>query len=145
MQNNGQEAPISIPILKVQDCLIASIQVSLDDRAVFEFQNNLLKKLSEEQARGVVIDITAIDVVDSFMARALNDAAMAVQLLGARAAIVGIQPAVAITLVEMGLTIPSAITALNLEQALRLLSEVPRPTRQEREEGGAAPGRPGRG
>ena len=113
----------SIPILKVDGFLIASIQTSLADRSVFEFQQALLARLAEEQAVGVIIDITAIDVVDSFMARSLNDIAVAVQLLGARAAIVGIQPAVAVALVEMWLTIPNAITALNLEQALKKLRE----------------------
>ena len=110
----------TIPILKVEESLIASIQVSLNDRAVSEFQENLLERLVVERATGVIIDITAIDIVDSFMARSLNDIAIAVRLLGARAAIVGMQPVVAITLVQMGLTIPEALTALSLEQALNV-------------------------
>lgn len=110
-----------IPILKVEGILIASIQVALDDRSVEGFQQDLLGRVGEDDARGVVIDITSVDVVDSFMARTLNDIAIAVHLLGARLALVGIQPAVALTLVNMGLTIPNALTALDLERGLRLL------------------------
>jgi rsbT antagonist protein RsbS len=109
------------PILRVEGVLIASIQQSLDDDAVLAFESALLERVAAEGATGVVIDITAVDVVDSFMARSLNDIAAAVALLGTRLAIVGIQPAAAITLVKMGFTIPNAITALDLEQGLRLL------------------------
>jgi rsbT antagonist protein RsbS len=69
------------------------------------------------------VDVTAVDIVDSFMARSLNDIAFAVHLIGARLAIVGLQPSVAITLVEMGLTMPSALMALNLEKGLHLLKK----------------------
>ncbi len=110
-----------IPILKVDGVLIASIQVALDDRSIVEFQDELLRKVAEENPAGVIIDITAVDLVDSFMARSLNDAAIAVRLLGADLTLVGIQPHVAMTLVEMGLTIPNANTALNLDQGLKAL------------------------
>lgn len=110
-----------IPILRIDQFLIASIQVALDDHSILDFQQDLLQKVSEEGATGVVIDVTSVDLVDSFMARSLNDAAVAVHLLGAQLAIVGIQPAVAMTLVEMGLTIPNAVSALNLEKGIDLL------------------------
>jgi len=117
---------IKIPILKIDEFLIASIQSALDDRSVLQFQTDLLKKVSETNAAGVIIDITAVDVVDSFMARSLNDVASAVHLLGAQMAVVGIQPLVAIILVEMGLTIPNALTALNLDKGLKAMREATR-------------------
>jgi rsbT antagonist protein RsbS len=107
--------------LKIEKFLVASIQLSLDDRSVVQFQGDLLEKVIDTGANGVVVDITAVDVVDSFMARSLNDIAIAVHLLGAQTVIVGMQPAVAVTLVEMGLTIPSAVTALDLERGLEML------------------------
>jgi rsbT antagonist protein RsbS len=107
--------------LKIEKFLVASIQLSLDDRSVVQFQGDLLEKVIDTGANGVVVDITAVDVVDSFMARSLNDIAIAVHLLGAQMVIVGMQPAVAVTLVEMGLTIPSAVTALDLERGLEML------------------------
>lgn len=112
---------MKIPILKVDGVLIASIQVALDDSSILEFQEDLLQRVAEDAPAGVIIDITAVDLVDSFMARSLNDAAIGVHLLGAELTLVGIQPHVAITLVEMGLTIPNANTALNLDQGLRAL------------------------
>ena len=112
-----------IPILKIEGFLVATIQLALDDQSILVFQADLLERASETGALGVVIDITAVDVVDSFMARSLNDIAISTHLLGTRMVIVGIQPAVAMTLVEMGLTIPNALTALNLEKGLELLRE----------------------
>ncbi len=112
---------IKIPILKIDDFLIASIQVALDDRSVVAFQDDLLEIISRTGASGVVVDITAVDLADSFMARSLNDIAIAVHLLGAHMVIVGMQPSVAITLVRMGLNVPNALAALNLEKGLKLL------------------------
>lgn len=110
-----------IPILQIEGLLVASIQMALDDLSVIQFQNDLLEKIVETDASGVVVDITSVDVVDSFMARSINDTAIAVHLLGTEMVIVGMQPAVAITLVEMGLSMPNALTALNLEKGLKLL------------------------
>lgn len=109
------------PILRIGSVLIASIQVALDDHSVRDFQQELLQRVSDEGATGAIIDLTAVDLVDSFMARSLNETATAMHLLGAQLAIVGIQPAVAMTLVEMGLMIPNAISTLNLEKGLELL------------------------
>ena len=119
----GEPMTMKIPILRVEGFLIVSIQVALDDRSIFEFQQDLLQRVTQEEAAGVVIDLTTVDIVDSFMARSLNDVAVGVHLLGAELAIVGIQPHVAITLVEMCLTISKAITALNLEKGLQLLRQ----------------------
>lgn len=120
-QNVPEQTGVRIPILKIDDFLIASIQVSLDDSAVVRFQDDLLHEVARTGASGVVVDITAVDIVDSFMARSLNDTAVAVHLLGARVVIVGMRPELALTLVQMGLTIPSASTALDLERGLKLL------------------------
>ncbi|MBW2278373.1 MAG: STAS domain-containing protein [Deltaproteobacteria bacterium] len=120
-RNRRETTETKIPILKIDDFLIASIQVELDDSSMVLFQNDLLSALAKTGARGVVADITVMDVVDSFMARSLNDVAVAVHLLGAQMVIVGMQPALAVTLVEMGLTIPNAWTALDLERGLRIL------------------------
>ena len=110
-----------VPILKIEDFLIVSIQVALHDKEAQEFQDALLTKLNQTRAKGVVIDITAVQLVDSFMARTLNDLASGVRLLGAEMVLVGIQPAVAITLVEMGLTLSSCATTLDLDRGLAML------------------------
>lgn len=112
---------VKIPILKIENILIASIQFALDDKSVVQFHNDLLESITKTGAIGVVIDITAVDLVDSFMARSLNDIAVASFLLGSQIVIVGMRPEVAITLVRMGLTVPNAKMALNLERGLDLL------------------------
>ncbi len=114
---------VKIPILKIENFLVASIQLDLDDRSVLQFQNDLLEKVSDTNAAGVVVDITAMDLIDSYIARSLNDIAIAVHLLGAHMVIVGMQPSVAMTLVRMGLTVPNAQMALNLEKGLILLRD----------------------
>jgi rsbT antagonist protein RsbS len=110
--------------------------VALDDRSVSHLQQELLQQVCDGGATGVILDVTAVDLVDSFMARSLSEAATAVHLLGAQLVIVGIQPVVAMTLVEMGLTIPNAISALNLEKGLELL----RATNASSANGGARAG-----
>ena len=109
---------MKIPILKLKDILITSIQIDLTDEEAIEFQTDVLAKVSEIDANGVVIDITALDVVDSFMARVLNNTATMVRLLGAEVVLCGMQPSVAITLVEMGRELIGVETALNLDQAV---------------------------
>jgi rsbT antagonist protein RsbS len=123
--DQGSQDTAQIPILRLGSILVASIQQALDDGSIVAFQQRLLERVANDQAAGVAIDITAVDVVDSFMARCLNDLAIAVGLLGAKMAVVGIQPAVAVSLVEMGFTIPKATTARDLEQGLKLLGEAP--------------------
>ena len=112
---------IEPPILEVDGILIASVQEALDDEAVLAFEHSLLKRIAEAEVLGVVIDVTAVDVLDSFMARCLDDMALAVGLLGARLAVVGIQPPVAITLLKMGFTIPNAMTGRDLQQGMGML------------------------
>jgi len=112
---------VRIPILKVGDVLIASIQVALHDASAVQFKDDLLQKIHDTKARGVIIDLTAIDVVDSFIGRMIADIASMAGLMGTRVVLTGLQPAVAITLVELGLELPSVLTALNLEKGLDVM------------------------
>lgn len=110
-----------IPILKIEDFLIASIQVSLHDRLAVAFQNDLLYKISQTKAKGLIIDITAIDVVDSFISRILVEIASMANLMGAKTVLVGMRPEIAITLTEFGLNLDGIYTSLNLEKGLQIL------------------------
>lgn len=112
---------VRIPILKVEDVLIASIQVALHDASAVQFKDDLLQKIHDTKARGVIIDLTAIDVVDSFIGRMIADIAAMAGLMGTRVILTGLQPAVAITLVELGLELPRVWTALNLEKGLSMM------------------------
>jgi rsbT antagonist protein RsbS len=107
-----------IPILRLGRILLASIQVDLTDADALEFQNDVVNKIAEVEALGFAIDITALDVVDSYMARVISDTASMVRLLGAEVIICGIQPYVAMTLVEMGRGLIGADCVFNLDQAL---------------------------
>jgi len=107
-----------IPILRLKDVLLTSIQVDLTDQEALDFQVDVLRVVSETEAGGIVIDITAMDVVDSFMARVLNDTARMVRMLGAEVVLCGMQPMVALTLTEMGRELVGVETALNLDQGL---------------------------
>lgn len=113
-----------IPILKLGEVLLTSIQVDLTDRDALEFQSDLLNKVSEADSKGVVIDITALDVVDSFLARVLNETANMVRLQGTEVVICGMPPSVALTLVEMGRELIGVETALDLEQAIGRVKEL---------------------
>jgi rsbT antagonist protein RsbS len=112
-----------IPILKLYDCLLVSIQWELDDMTALQFQEDLLQKIHETSANGVVIDITAIDFIDSFIAKVLGDVFSMSKLMGAKVVITGIQPAVAITLIELGISLENVLTALDLEKGLEKLQQ----------------------
>lgn len=107
-----------IPILKLNDALIVSIQWELDDQTAIQFQEDLLAKIHETSARGVVIDLTPIDFIDSFIAKVLGDVIHMSGLMGAKVVLTGIQPGVAITLVELGIRLAKVMTALDLEDGL---------------------------
>lgn len=113
-----------VPILKLGDILMTSIQLDLTDQDALEFQSDVLNKVSETDAKGIVLDITSLEVVDSFLARVLNETANMVRLLGAETVICGMQPAVALTLVEMGRELIGVGTALDLEQGLEKVEEL---------------------
>jgi rsbT antagonist protein RsbS len=112
---------LRIPILKLKDCLIVSVQWELDDQTALQFQEDLLTRLHETSARGVVIDLTPIDFIDSFIAKVLGDVISMSGLMGAKVVITGIQPAVAITLIELGIRLEDVMTALDLENGLEKL------------------------
>lgn len=110
-----------IAIPRLGRILLVAIQQDLSDNEALEFQSNLLSTIAEIEALGVVIDISALDVVDSFMARVINDTASMARLLGAEVIVCGIQPFVALTLVEMGRGLLGAHCTFNLEQGLKTL------------------------
>ncbi|MCG5511877.1 STAS domain-containing protein [Ectothiorhodospira shaposhnikovii] len=112
-----------IPILRLGRILLVSIQEDLTDNEAMQFQSDLVNKVAEIEALGVAVDITALDVVDSYMARVINDTASMVRLLGAEVVICGIQPYVAMTLIEMGRDLIGADCAFNLDQGLEMLRE----------------------
>ncbi|CAK0766570.1 RsbT antagonist protein RsbS [Gammaproteobacteria bacterium] len=115
---------MAIPILRLGEILLVSIQVDLTDSEVLEFQSDVLHKIADTEARGLVLDITAMSVVDSFMARTINDTARMARLLGAEVVICGMQPSVAMTLVEMGRGMIGAVTTFNLDEGVRRIREM---------------------
>ena len=112
-----------IPILKVGRVLIVPIQVDMDDQAVIHLQERILSELERTRARGVLIDISMLEMVDSFIGRMLSDIAAMARIMDARTVVVGIQPAVAITLVELGLELAGVSTVLNVDEGIRLLRD----------------------
>ena len=112
-----------LPILRIGENLLVSIQVDLDDQTVMNLQEDLAEHVVRHGARGVIIDITAAEIVDSFVGRMLATIASISRLLDAETVVVGMRPAVAITLVELGLSLGGVRTALNLEKGLAILAE----------------------
>ncbi|MEV0585137.1 STAS domain-containing protein [Nonomuraea sp. NPDC050310] len=110
-----------VPILKLGDILIVSIQIDLQDQSVLALQEDLADAVVTHGARGVIIDITAVEIVDSFIGRMLATIASISRMLDAETIVVGMRPAVAITLVELGLSLGGVRTALNLEKGVALL------------------------
>lgn len=111
----------SIPILKVGDFLLVTIQVDMHDRLAMKLQDDLTARVVSAKARGVLIDISSLDMVDSFIGRMLGNIAAMAKVLDAETVLVGMQPSVAITLVELGLSLPGIRTALNVDRGLQLL------------------------
>jgi rsbT antagonist protein RsbS len=110
-----------IPILKLEDFLLVSIQVDMHDQLALTLQDDLTQKIVASHARAVLIDISALEMVDSFMGRMLGNIASMSRILDAQTVVVGMRPAVAITLVELGLSLPGIRTALNVDAGLALL------------------------
>lgn len=110
-----------IPILKMGPFLLVTIQVDLYDRLALNLENDLISMVSKTEARGVLIDISAVSIVDSFMGRILGNIASMSRIMDAETVVVGMQPAVAITLVELGLNLQGVHTALDVEKGMELL------------------------
>jgi rsbT antagonist protein RsbS len=112
-----------IPILKMGEFLLVTIQVEMHDRLVMKLQDELTQAIVRERSRGVLIDISALEVVDSFIGRALGNIASMARVLDAETVVVGMRPAVAITLVELGLSLTGVRTALNAEKGMALIQQ----------------------
>jgi rsbT antagonist protein RsbS len=113
-----------IPILRMGDCLLVTIQVDMVDQTALALQDDLAAKIAKTGAKGVLIDISALEIVDSFVGRMLASISGIARILDATTVVVGMQPAVAITLVELGLSLEGVSTALNVERGMDLLLKV---------------------
>jgi rsbT antagonist protein RsbS len=110
-----------IPILKMGDFLLVTIQVDMHDRLAIALQDDLMDRIASTSAQGVLIDISALEIVDSFIGRVIDNIAAMSRILDAETVVVGMRPAVAITLVELGLSLSGVRTALNVEKGMNLL------------------------
>lgn len=113
-----------VPILRLGNCLLVTVQVDMHDQLAMTLQDDLTNKIVDTKARGVLIDISALEMVDSFIGRMLGNIASMSRILDAQTVVVGMQPAVAITLVELGLSLPGIRTALNVDAGLALLRNI---------------------
>ncbi|WP_153504659.1 STAS domain-containing protein [Cumulibacter manganitolerans] len=116
------DGPALVSILRQGDTLVASVHTALDDSQMLRFQRDLVEQIGAQRARGVIIDVAALDVLDSFATSTLCDIAEMARLRGARTVVVGIQPAVAFTMVRLGMATPQFEVALDLDDGLEMLS-----------------------
>jgi rsbT antagonist protein RsbS len=115
---------LAVPILKQGDYLIASIQSALSDTDVLKLRDDLLERAGTLRSKGIIVDVTALDVMDSFASRSLRAIAHMANLRGARTVMVGIQPEVAFAMVQLGLNLEGVHTALDLEEGLKFLDAI---------------------
>jgi rsbT antagonist protein RsbS len=127
-----------IPILKISDFLLVTVQVDMHDRLAMALQDDLTDRIVRDRARGVLIDISALDIVDSFIGRMLGNIAGMARVLDAATVVVGMQPSVAITLVELGLSLPGIRTALNIDRGMAILRTAIEETGDTASDGGQA-------
>jgi len=120
--NWSTSQPALVSILRQGTHLIASIHTALDDSQLLRFQQDLIERVGRDRSRGIIIDVAALDVLDSFGTRTLRNIAQMANLRGARTVIVGINPDVAFAMVELGTDLGSVLTALDLEEGLQLLN-----------------------
>jgi rsbT antagonist protein RsbS len=123
---------VAVPILKQGDYLIASIQTALSDTDVLQLRDDLLERAGTLRSKGIIVDVTALDVMDSFASRSLRAIAHMANLRGAQTVMVGIQPEVAFAMVQLGLNLEGVHTALDLEEGLKFLDRI----MKERGDGG---------
>lgn len=112
-----------IPILKMGSFLLVTVQVDMHDRLAMTLQDDLTGRIVKERAHGVLIDISSLEIVDSFIGRMIGNIASMARVLDAETVVVGMRPAVAITLVELGLSLPGVRTALNVDKGVEMLNE----------------------
>lgn len=110
-----------IPIIRMGRCLLVTIQVDMYDQLAMTLQNDLTEQIAKQGSEGVLVDISALEIVDSFIGRMIANTAAMARVLGAETVLIGMQPAVAITLVELGLSLPGILTARNVEMGMKLL------------------------
>ncbi|KJB97556.1 anti-sigma factor antagonist [Skermanella aerolata KACC 11604] len=110
-----------MPIFQIGDCLLLTIQVDLEDRMIMTLKDDLAERIAKTHAKGVLIDISALDVVDSFIGRMLANISAIARILDAATVIVGMRPAVAITLVELGMSLQGVRTALDVDRGMELI------------------------
>ena len=120
-----------IPILQVGEFLLVSIQVDLHDSLAMRLQDDLTARLVKVRAKGVLIDISALEIVDSFIGRIMGNIASLISMLGAHSVVVGMQPAVAMTIIELGMSLSNVRTALNVDQGMALLRTLADPGEDE--------------
>lgn len=120
-----------IPILRMGDFLLVTIQVDMHDQLAMTLQDDLTNAIAKHSSHGVLIDISSLEIVDSFIGRMLANISGMARILDAQTVLVGMQPAVAITLVELGMSMPGVRTALNVEAGMELLRELVSATRVE--------------
>lgn len=136
----------NIPILRMGDFLLVTVQVDMHDRQAMQLQSDLTERIAVTGARGVLIDISSLDVVDSFVGRMISTISAMSRILDAETVVTGMQPAVAITLVELGLALAGVRTALNVDRGVALLrASVGDPLAGDARGGRARVGRPGEG
>jgi len=126
-----------IPILRMGKLLLVTIQVDMHDRLAMTLQDDLTTKIAQTGAKGVLIDISSLDIVDSFIGRVLSNISSMAAVLDATTVVVGMQPAVAITLVELGLSLSGVKTALNVERGMEMLRAVTETYSEEKVDAGA--------
>ena len=129
-----------IPILRMGDFLLVTIQVDMHDRLAMTLQDDLTTRIAKTGAIGVLIDISALEIVDSFIGRMISNISSMSRILDAQTVIVGMQPAVAITLVELGLTLPGVRTALDVEKGMAMLRDAMEPRIQYDDDGDSVTG-----
>jgi rsbT antagonist protein RsbS len=126
MRHKGVDVMDRIPILKMNEFLLVTIQVDMHDQLALTLQDDLTAKISQTGAKGVLIDISGIEMVDSFIGRMIANISSMSSILDANTVVVGMQPAVAITLVELGLSLQGVMTALNVDRGIKILREARR-------------------